>query len=625
MQGRHGPENKRVAVLPAASAPPHIVPQERFHGLNRLVLVADFCVSVYSLVSFVTTSTLVDMLAMRQAVFMDDVANGVYDFAPVSPTDDFILGLMHNATAGQSKSVGYRDAALATPAGGNSNSWCIRVGLTLGAEYHAVYDADGVSRRYLRYVHTRLPPTCTGWTVAPGGSVNDPPIVAVDDARNGYGQSFLYCTDPRYYAPGLGERANRTSFLFRAGYIAAQQHFAGGSFGIETHISNCKAEKIGDSLYYKVSPYQAGDTRDDVNVLFSNKGWVLWLLDYIGQSIVFVILVQEVLRSSVQSITEIPTIPNSLYKATMDLILGRPLRATPTVLAGGYSLLGFSQIWLANPWYSIGNCMYALGTTGETQTLVETFYWQWSIAGRFTDFVQAAMYAMRHSWVSVCAWSLVRIAVTKLRLPLPRRVVHEIRLLEMYCSSRAIVAAFMIASFVATRTRGLWYLTDRVNALDMAAGISKQTFWSSEDMQSLLMSHVVGILVGGLIAYATRVLLDRICPGHRNNSFIVAVEEHRVCSGFDLAQLLTGSRSVRVGDRWVLLLPLADLYLIFSSVNLLSTTSMPSLPCADPNYAVEVATDASGTVFELRATSVVVPGLAELQKSARGYVYCAVV
>ncbi|EQC25637.1 hypothetical protein SDRG_16492 [Saprolegnia diclina VS20] len=614
-----------VAPNPTQPAPTTSAPTKRFLHFDRFIRLLDFCINVYSLLSFVTTSTLVDMLLMRQAVFMDDVANGVYDFAPEGPSDVVILHLLRNATSGQSKHVGLRDAALATPDGGHSLSWCLRVGITLGVEYHAVYNNDGVSRRYLRYVHTKLPPRCVGWTVAPGGSFNDSRILAVDDARAGFGQSYLHCSDPRYYTPPFGQTANVSSFQFRAGYVVAQQHFAGGSFGIETHISHCKAEKIGDSLMYKVSPFLEGDTSEVVNVLFSTKNWALWLLDYVGQSIVLLILIQEVLRSSAQTITYIPTQSYSLYAAAVDVLCGREPRARPT-LDGGYSVMSFAQIWLANPCYLIGNCMYALGTTNETQTLVETFFWQYSVGGRFTDLAQATVYAMRHAWVSVAVWSVLRLVVTRLYLPfLPRVFVRSVHMVEVYCSCRAIVLAFLLACLVTAVSRGHWFLTDRMNVIDVAYGLPKSAFWSSEDMTSLSMSHTFGILFATIFGLITRGFLAWLLPGHRTNSFFQAIDRHRVCSGFDMPQLLSGSRSLRVGDRWVLLLPLADVYLIFSSVNLLRQTAMPSLPSAPPGHAVECITSDNGTVLELRDAGIYVPELAALQQEASGYLYCAVI
>ncbi|EQC30246.1 hypothetical protein SDRG_12096 [Saprolegnia diclina VS20] len=241
-----------------------------FRVLERSVRVIDLFVNVYSITAFVLTSSLFDLLLMRQGVFHDDVLDGVYDFAPLTANDHIILDLMHNAT--ESKYMGTATAAMATRAGGNTSSWCSRIHNTLGVSYHTVYNGDGVTRRFLRYAHVNLPVSCTGWTVAPGGAVDAPRLLAVDDARRSYGHSYLNCTDPRYYLPVFGASQNLSSFRFRAGYIVAQQHYAGATYGVVTHLSKCTAIKLdNDSTLYKVVPFPDGDTNDEVNMLFSRK------------------------------------------------------------------------------------------------------------------------------------------------------------------------------------------------------------------------------------------------------------------------------------------------------------------------------------------------------------------
>ncbi|OQR85693.1 hypothetical protein ACHHYP_11542 [Achlya hypogyna] len=619
--GTSGPPRRLSAVTRMSRS--NSVRARHFTVLERCVQLLDILVNIYSIIAFVMTSSIFDLVLMRQGVFMDDVTNGVYDFSPVTPNDRLILNLMHNASAGQSKYIGIATGAMGA---GGTSSWCVRINNTLGVAFHAIYNGDNISRRFLRYAHTELPTSCSGWTVAPGGNWNDTRITAVDDARRSFGQSYLHCSDPRYYTPVFNRAGNLSSFRFRTGYIVAQQHHAGGVYGIVTHLSTCTAVKLADSVIYKVEPYPTTDTTDEVNVLFTNKNAVLWLLDFGGQALVIVVLLNEVFRSSFWLVTHIPTTSYSRYKEFVDVLCARTHLYAPT-FNGGVGTMSLSQIWLVNPWYLIGNCMYGLGTTSETQMLVEILYYNWTVQGDVGYFVKGAMYAMRHAWVSIGVWTCIRIAVTSVRLPYcVHGVLLQVRLVEMYCSCRTLVFAFMLASLIATRTRGVFYLTNRVNVVDEAGGWYKGSFSASEDLQSLLVIHGLALIFDVVLAFLSRALLSWACPNHRRNSFFRAIDRHRVCSGFDLARLITGSRSIVVGHHCVLLMPLADLYLVYSSVNLWSSTSMPGLPSVAPGNAIEFVTNDDGTVLSTKDSGVHVPELATLQGgSATAAIYCAVV
>ncbi|EQC25167.1 hypothetical protein SDRG_16958 [Saprolegnia diclina VS20] len=348
-------------------------------------------------------------------------------------------------------------------------------------------------------------------------------------------------------------------------------------------------------------------------------------LDIGGQLIVIVVLLREFVRSSYWLVTHIPTVSRLHYDVMVDTFIGRR-QATPT-LNSGVATMSLSQIWLVNPWYLIGNCMYGIGTTAETQMLVEVLYYEWTISGGATYFIKGAMYAMRHAWVSIGVWTCIRFVVTTIRLPNGFNwPLQQLRLLEMYCSCRTLVFAFIVSSFVATRTRGQLYLTDRVNVVDQAHGLYKGSFTDSEDWQSLLVNHGLAIGFDVLLALLMRSLLSWTCPNHRDNSFFKVIDQHRVCAGFDLARLIAGSRSIVLDHRCVLLMPVADLYLIYASVNLWSTTAMVALPDAAHGHAIEFRTSDDGTMLLTNDAGVFVPALATLQNAGPSTVqYCAVV
>ncbi|EQC25638.1 hypothetical protein SDRG_16493 [Saprolegnia diclina VS20] len=592
----------------------------QFDWLLRLL---DMCLNVYPLVSFLATSSLVDNLLMRQASFMDDIVHGVYNLTPLLPVDVKIQSILQQGHAGQSKRIGVRDASLAFPGGNHSLSWCMRVNISLGVQYHTMYNHDGVSRRLLRFVHTNLPPSCVGWTVAPGGSHDAPRLHVVDDARSGYGTSYLHCTDQRYYIPPLGQATNVSQFRFRAGYIVAQQRDAGGDLSVETHISQCKAEKIGDSLVYKVSPAIEGDDTEDVNILFGQKSRLLTLLDYAGQMIVLSVLLFEATRASVPSVTRVPTQSFAWY-ATAIPWLSRDHVSFIEFMDVGHSVMSLSQLWLANPWYLMGNCMYAIGTTHETQTLVEIFFWQFLIRRHVTDLIYAVLYSVRQAWVSVFFWTTCRAAIRRLKVP--RWLRTNVCAMEAYVSCRSTIVAFMLACLGTGFLRGSLILTQRLNVVDMGSGMAEAPVWSSQDMTTLLICHGFAIALGGSFGVCICQLLRWRCPGHERNSFVRAVQQHRVVAGFDIAHLLGGSRSLNMGGRCVLLLPLADLYHVYASVNVLQSTCMRPLPRNLPRgNAIECATDAAGVTLRWSDSGLHVPALAELQVDATGYIYCAVV
>ncbi|KDO17204.1 hypothetical protein SPRG_17395, partial [Saprolegnia parasitica CBS 223.65] len=167
--------------------------------LRIFVRLIDVSVNIYSLVSFAATSSLIDVVLMREAVFLDDVANGLFDFTPATSRDQIILDALHAAKPGQCRSIGFMEGKEAMPTGGKTASYCHRINVDLGYEAHVMYYGDGISRRYLRKIQTQLPPTCVGWTVAAGAPYTATPIRAVQEARQAYGDSYLRCTDPRIF------------------------------------------------------------------------------------------------------------------------------------------------------------------------------------------------------------------------------------------------------------------------------------------------------------------------------------------------------------------------------------------------------------------------------------------
>ncbi|DAZ95373.1 TPA: hypothetical protein N0F65_002167 [Lagenidium giganteum] len=194
------------------------------------------------------TSSLMDLLLMRQSVFQDDLVNGVYDFEPRDHVDQVILDQMHSATLGQSKYVGYEDHRTTYP----SASLCIRLNVDKGTRFHATYNGDRQSRRTVKFIHTKLPANCTGSTVADNATdYTAPRIEIMNDGRQVYGKSYLHCTDPRLFVSQSASdlATNNTEFLFRPGFILAQQHFASALIGVEVQTSFCKATKIGDTDY----------------------------------------------------------------------------------------------------------------------------------------------------------------------------------------------------------------------------------------------------------------------------------------------------------------------------------------------------------------------------------------
>ncbi|OQR95449.1 hypothetical protein THRCLA_07856, partial [Thraustotheca clavata] len=304
--------------------------------------------------------------------------------------------------------------------------------------------------------------------------------------------------------------------------LVAQQHNGGGGYGIETHLSYCKAEKIGDTIYYKVSPYIDGDTKDYVNILFTNKNIVLVLLNYIGR-IIFNISLKR-------------------YTGRFD------------------------------------------------------FYWQWTVTKSWDNLTQAAMYAMRHAWVSAALWSFIRFVVVQfLNLC--------IGTVESYCSCKT------------TYTRGKWYLKSRSNIADNVFGMPKSSFWESEGMQSLaLLISIVADLI-------SRTLLLGVSPYHHTNSFLKVIEQHRLYSGFDIPQFILSSSVVTVDNHCVVILPLSDMYIIYASINILSVVSIPSIPEPKPGNAIKFYTNENGGALQWNDSGVHIPQLFERQVQGVGMVY----
>ncbi|OQS06350.1 hypothetical protein THRCLA_01606 [Thraustotheca clavata] len=291
----------------------------------------------------------------------------------------------------------------------------------------------------------------------------------------------------------------------------AQQHNAAGSYGIETHLSYCKAEKIGSFVSPSIYGVPCNTTY----------------------------------------------LPVYQRKLLLNYFMSHDLKQDEVFFKFGLQIHG---TLLA----------IALGTSPETQTLVETFNWQWTVTKSLDILTEAAMYVMRDAWVSVILWSFIRFVVVRIKLRIiPQIVFKQIRNIDMYCSCRSIIVAFMLSTFVATYTRCKWYLKNRNNIVDNAFGMAKSSFWESEDMQSLVIAHCWALLFSVVGALSMWTFLLR---------FLKVIERHRLYSGFDIPQLILSFNVMTIGDHCVLILPLSGIYLIYASINVLCVASMPSLP-----------------------------------------------
>ncbi|KAF0688659.1 Aste57867_19729 [Aphanomyces stellatus] len=624
-------------VAPLSPPPPR-----RQLIVKRLLWLVNLFVTLYSLLAFVLTSSIVDVIFSRHSVFVDDIRSGFYNFEPLTSADRDILDAMANANpSGQCKSAGARDGSYFTPALGSTASWCHRLNVDMGTLTEASYNGDDVRRRILRMAHIKLQVNCTGWTVPKGGTYADPPLLYVGDARKTYGQAYLNCSaDPRIMR--FTNTSGITSFPFRAGYVVVQQPFAGSHYSVEAHFSYCKAVRVPNtSDIFSVSPRIDGDTNDYVSLLFTNKNALLWVLDFGGQVVVLLILMRISLFSTLGADVVIPMTPVSVtdrvwslvspshHEQTTRKILQSDDRHDTTTedVNAGPSRLSFSQIWLSNPFYLIGNCMYALGTSIESQVMVQVAYYQWGITGGLDQAVEAGIYAMRHAWVSVGIWTVIRLFATVTDIPfVPRCAKLLTRRLEMYCSSRIIVLAFILSSLTATLTRGTWYLTNRVNAIDIAYGYTKPSVWQSEIMQSLSINHALGLVFGGTLAILVGLSLENAYPNHRRNSLVQVIDANRRCAGFDIAQLLNASTVVHIDGHCVLILPLADLFIHFSSVNIVHYTTMAALPKTMKTHAIRLSTNGRGTVLVATDSGVHVPELEQIARNApTKRIYCAVI
>ncbi|OQS06349.1 hypothetical protein THRCLA_01605 [Thraustotheca clavata] len=176
-----------------------------------------------------------------------------------------------------------------------------------------------------------------------------------------------------------------------------------------------------------------------------------------------------------------------------------------------------------------------------SQMLVEVLYLQLNLVGQYMDLARA-MYAMRHAWVCIGVSTMIRLYVMHLRTPCWLRwVVQQFRLIEKYCSCRILIVAFVLSSFLAIQMR--------VNVVDDGLGMKKGLLWDSELFQSLAINHSLGLLFGTFLSITMRLLLEWISPNHQANSLFATIDRYLLCSGFDMARLVAGSRSLEVGSR----------------------------------------------------------------------------
>ncbi|DAZ97539.1 TPA: hypothetical protein N0F65_003025 [Lagenidium giganteum] len=529
---------------------------------------------MYTVFVFLTTSSLLDHPLVRQSVFQDDIAHGLYDFEPRDRVDELLLAQLHTDAYSTSKYLGYQDHRHTAP----TASWCHRINIDKGNSIHISYDGDGISRRYLRKNHGKLPGHCTGFTVPMGEDYSANPIWVVNDARSMYGQSYLHCEDPRLWESRdpTDQTQNNTEFRFRATYIIAQQHFASALIAFETQTSYCKAIKINTTDFWRVEPAIEGDTKAYLNVLFTNKSRLLSYLDVVGQIVVALVIVKTLLTAIAHAEIIIPTQSRTYYQLALDWVKGGnpAYEQHPRINAGG-SRFKLSNAWLANPIYIVASGMYALGTSTESQMIVEVLYWQYCQSHDSTDIIYAGIYATRHAWVSVAIWSVIRNLLGFPRIPiLPKCVREHILGVETYCSSRLLVITFLMSSATATLTRGVIYLLDVVDLTDVASGIPKGSFWQSEVFQSLAVNHAFALLYSYATATCNKLMCRKLCPSHRRNSFLRALDSNRRFSGFDMLEFLQTAQADTMHGQTILILRLSEFYQAYASVNVLAPTAV---------------------------------------------------
>ncbi|DAZ95372.1 TPA: hypothetical protein N0F65_002166 [Lagenidium giganteum] len=292
---------------------------------------------------------------------------------------------------------------------------------------------------------------------------------------------------------------------------------------------------------------------------------------------IIVVLVKEIIRATTHAAIIVPTTERSYYQLALHRLRG----GTGTDDAAhrldcGKSRFRMSTVWLADPSYLIGNAAYALGTSTESQMIFEIVFWQYNITKELGQLMYAGIYAARHAWVSIAIWTVIRALVTRPYLPLVPVVVKDhIRRIEMYCSSRMLVLTFLLASLVTATTRGTWFLTNRVNIVDVVGGIPKGTFWQSEVIQNLAVNHALALVFTYTVGLIKKAICDGFWPHHCANSFLQAVDRHRVTSGFDMVEFLAACKTHHdTRGQCMLVLRMSEFYQVFASVNLLWRTAV---------------------------------------------------
>ncbi|KAG1698088.1 hypothetical protein DVH05_015571 [Phytophthora capsici] len=535
-----------------------------------------YCLNVYTVVSFVLTSSTLYPFWPTSAAFLDDLHNGLYLFQPRTQIDRVMLDEMQAKSALVNKNVlvlGYQDHhhnAL------GSASHCYRLGVDKGSSLVITYYGDQVARRSIHKFHGSLPTSCMGYTV-PYGHLYDSKerIYHVNDARTVIGQSFLHCTDPvlsltEHYDPSLSYQRNNTEFPFKASYVIVQQHFSNAYFGIECQVSYCMATQVENAPgYWKVRSADPNDTKAHVNVLFTPKPLLLDLLELLGQILMWFVILRELWRAMLDARNvRVPTKRPPHHFQTDWFGLPNPQVAnTCTYLDAGASRLSLSRVWLSNPLYMIGNVAHAIGTTVESQMAAEVLYWQYSKSGRLEDLLYAGIYAMRHSWVGLGLCSILRLLLDILLKSTPQRdskwasrqsggllvailtgVLRHVRNVLLYVSPKPYILAFSAAAIVTVQGRGVFYLWGIREIQNLGGGIVKSSFWGSEVAQSLISHHVLALVFVYFVALALRTTCRSSWPTHERNSLILAIDRRMWWTSFDVTDFLLTTPSVKDGN-----------------------------------------------------------------------------
>lgn len=568
-----------------------------------------FLIDVSTILSFVMTSSMLHWLWPTTSVFLDDLEYGVFDFTPRSAVDHLLLDEFRSATTPWGHDtvyMGYQDKrhnSLGTA------SHCKRIGVDVGSNNVVSYYGDGKTRRVIKKFHGSLPASCTGFTVEQGEPHNSRRIVThANDARLAVGQSFLRCTDAALWATQRYDASkptqmNSTEFRFKAAYVIVQQHYAGAHFGVECQLSYCVASKISaDSDFWSVEPADPNDTRAYVNLLFTTKSRFLRFMDASGQLLVAAVLLYELWRGWVGGMSiHIPFSPPTSMVGQLRNHLGRlgVVQSDNTeYLNAGASRLRFSKSWLGSSLYMIGNCAHAIGTTVESQMIVEVYYWQYTKSGNLRELLYAGVYSMRHTWVGIATCAVIRWMIgTLLRNFRPRlrrdkvqdftmmnavnrdvetqsvcyqlhSVLLHFRSLQLYVSSKTFFISFFIAAIITVRGRGTLILTQHQEMPDVGLGAKKSSFWGSEIAHSLLLHHVLAHLISYLFSIALRALCSCAWPHHERNSVIRVLDELTWWPSFDVVDFLAMNRHYVDEQRLYVIVRLSELYQLLSSTKL---------------------------------------------------------